>query len=875
MATEAQKKALTALYAGYFDRAPDPAGLQFWINQIDNGRAFNTIAADFAASAEATALYPYLTAPDVATSSTFITSVYQNLFNRAPDAEGLAFWKGVLEAKSVSVADMIEAIINGAKDAPTATPATFDKATLDNKVEAGLDFAVDAGNTSGFTYDADAKVAATAAIAGVTNDPATVTAAKAATDAYLTGSATVGQTLTLTTGVDNIAGTAQNDTINAYINTTAASTTSTLTSADIVDGGAGVDSLKVVVEGTPAGSLPNTSISNVEKFFIRDVAGTASTYNFAPVVGETEVWADTATNAVTFSNLGTGTAVGLKGNGVLTNLGNVNFSMATATDAVTVAIDGGVKNTVAPTITNNGTNASATAATIASTGAANTVGAVTLTTGTGNNGITALTVNAATDLTAALQATDYAATAKMTVTGAGKVNLGAGFDGATIDASANSGGLTVSTTAGVTKALTGSSAADSVTVVGALAANATVNLGAGDDKLLAGGGASVPSTATVDGGAGVDTVAASMLNAGNGSKFVNFEKIDVSAATAAAVDVELLTGSTITGLTMNGGAGGATLTNVAAGVGLSVSGSNTGTTTIGVKGATAATSTTDAFAVSFDGKAAAAATATAPTAIDAGELVLAGVETINVASTGTGFVANNLEIDGATALKKLVITGDKKLDLDFSQDVANNGAVVTATNGLGVAEIDGSAATGVLDINTANIANIANAGLTVKTGAGKDMITLAQKATVEAGAGADVITTAAAGGKLTGGAGNDEFDVSLSLATGTTEATSVLTSIMDFTKGDKIDFGANASGAFQTSKVDVGAATNLDQALGLAIDAANEVAWFQFAGNTYVVADTDGAVGSGGFNAGDTVVKLAGTLDLSTSTFAGTELTFA
>ncbi|MFG6589453.1 DUF4214 domain-containing protein, partial [Sulfitobacter sp. MOLA879] len=89
MATSTQINAITALYVGYFDRAPDPAGLQFWIDQIDNGREFNTIAADFAASPEAVALYPYLTTPDVSSPAAFITNIYANLFGRAPEAEGL------------------------------------------------------------------------------------------------------------------------------------------------------------------------------------------------------------------------------------------------------------------------------------------------------------------------------------------------------------------------------------------------------------------------------------------------------------------------------------------------------------------------------------------------------------------------------------------------------------------------------------------------------------------------------------------------------------------------------------------------------------------------------------------------------------------
>jgi len=186
MATTAQIDALAALYAGYFDRAPDPAGLQFWINEIDNGRDFNTIAADFATSSEATALYPYLTTPDLVTPTTFVTSIYLNLFNRSPDDAGLKFWTDALDAGTVSAADMVEDIINGARDDAAATPPSFDKATLDNKVAVGRDFAESAAAAAGYTFDiADAK----AAIGGVTNDAATVTAAKAATDVSVSGDA--------------------------------------------------------------------------------------------------------------------------------------------------------------------------------------------------------------------------------------------------------------------------------------------------------------------------------------------------------------------------------------------------------------------------------------------------------------------------------------------------------------------------------------------------------------------------------------------------------------------------------------------------------------------------------------------------------------
>lgn len=701
---------------------------------------------------------------------------------------------------------------------------------------------------------------------------------------------TDGQTFTLTTSPDNIVGTAGNDVVNGYIDTTAASTKSTLTAADVIDGGAGTDSLKLTVEGTGAGALPNASISNVEQFFIRDVATAASSYDFGTIQGEQQVWADTATNGVTFSNLGAGTTVGLKGNNVLTNLGNVSFSMATATDAVSIAIDGGVKDGTAgggtlPTIT-NAAGGAATAATISSTGAANTVGAITLA-AAGTNTVKTLTVNATTDLTAALVANDFAADAKLVVTGAGKVNLGANFDGNTIDASANSGGLTISTTTGVTKSVIGSSAADTVTLVGSLTSTGSINLGAGNDKLLAGGLAAIAGTNVIDGGDGVDSISASLINAANAAAIKNFELLDISAATATPLDVELVTGSTITGLTLSGDAAGvATVSNVAAGVGLTIAGTNTGAKTINLKGA--ATNAADSFAITFDGAKVAGAAATAPnvTAVGGG-ITLDNVETVSIASGGADNTWNGLLLNGGAdnTLQTLTITGAKNLNLDFSAAAvgkALTGATDT-TNGLKL--IDGSAATGKLeiDLTAATTLNTSKEGLTVKGGSNDDIITLkagavvagtnSTKVTVDAGAGNDTIIVDANGGTLTGGAGNDTFDVTKAVATGVTAATSVLTTITDLEAGDMIDFAAGASGAFQSTKVTLGTGVNnLEQALLAAVTTANNVSWFQYGANTYLVADTDG---SGGFNAGDTVIELTGLVDLSASTLAATVLTIA
>ncbi len=869
MAAATHFQTVQKIYIAFYQRPADPAGLKYWADRIDvAGGDASAVVAAFANSPEAVALYGTI---DATTIGSVVDKIYMALFNKAPDAAGKQFYVDGFNAGTFTPGTIALNILNGAMGDDAV--AVNNKAQVANSFtqqvdgRALTDASFGTGNSFNATYKGDTDAtAARDILKNVTSNPATVLNQSQVTEEIKTKIAdatdpiigqTGGQTFTLTTSPDNIAGTAGNDTINGYVNTTASTTTTTLTSADVINGGAGIDSLKLTVEGGLAGALPNASISNVENFFIRDVATAASSYNFGAIQGEQQVWADGATNGVTFANLGAGTVVGLKGNNVLTNLGNVSFNMATATDAVSIAIDGGVKNTAAPTISN--TSVGTTTATISSTGAANTVGAVALSSGTDT--VTTLTVNAATDLTAALTAADFAATAKLVVTGAGKVNLGANFDGATIDASANTGGLTIFTTTGVTKLVTGSAGADSVTLVGALAAGGKINLGAGNDKLLTGAGASITATTIVDGGDGVDSISAALINAANAAAVKNFELLDVSAT--SALDVELVTGSTITGLALSGGTGGGSVTNVAAGAGLSVTGSNAGTTTIGVKGAAAGTA--DTFTTTFAGVATPAATALAPEVQAAGTVVTNGIELLNVVSGGTGFVSNTLAVTDS-ALQTLTITGDKALGLTFA---GTNGTVTTGLTDTvnGVKMIDGSAATGALTINTTGLTNLANAGLTVNTGSGKDSITLAQKATVVAGAGDDTIVSSLAGGKFTGGAGADKFDVSASIAEATklTEATGAFKNVItDFSSTDSIKLLAGNL-TFNTTKVSLGAlVTNLDAALAQAAvtPADNSVTWFQYGADTYVVANDATA----GFGAGDLVVKLTGLVDLTSAT---------
>lgn len=78
------------LYIGLLGRAADQAGLNFWINDIASGhRTLADVQTAFAASPEFQASYG-----SIASREALVTAIYTNLFERAPDAAGLAYWVG-------------------------------------------------------------------------------------------------------------------------------------------------------------------------------------------------------------------------------------------------------------------------------------------------------------------------------------------------------------------------------------------------------------------------------------------------------------------------------------------------------------------------------------------------------------------------------------------------------------------------------------------------------------------------------------------------------------------------------------------------------------------------------------------------------------
>lgn len=100
------------LYEAGLDRDGeiDLEGLNFWIDEAEGGLSDEEIATAFLASAEFDAAFgdPFDTAdPRYLDDSAFVTTLYENVLDRAPDETGRDFWVEVLEEPSVSRADLL------------------------------------------------------------------------------------------------------------------------------------------------------------------------------------------------------------------------------------------------------------------------------------------------------------------------------------------------------------------------------------------------------------------------------------------------------------------------------------------------------------------------------------------------------------------------------------------------------------------------------------------------------------------------------------------------------------------------------------------------------------------------------------------------
>lgn len=264
-------------------------------------------------------------------------------------------------------------------------------------------------------------------------------------------SSTAGNTFTLTQAADTVPGALTNtgdDTINAFLDGGAAS----LSSLDVIDGGAGTDTLTAY--GLSGAAFNVSNISNVEKFKFGSSA--ALTVDMANTAGETHVESQNGGAFVTtFNNIGSATAtLGVSNDNVGgTTAFNWASGILAGTDSTTLNLNGatGTVNV------NVGGAAGLETLTINSTGTTSTLaafGAVA--------GLTTLNLTGSANIT---PTTAFAATVT------------------TINASAATGKTTLSLTAGGNVNYTGGTGNDSIALAAGLDTNDTVNGGSGTDTI--------------------------------------------------------------------------------------------------------------------------------------------------------------------------------------------------------------------------------------------------------------------------------------------------------------------------------------------------------------------------------------------------------
>jgi len=85
-----------ALYIAYFNRAPDADGMAFWLEQAANGQSLYDISAGFANHPRFAQEYGGLTNADVA------EKIYLNVLRRPGDEDGIDYWAEKLDSEDVS-----------------------------------------------------------------------------------------------------------------------------------------------------------------------------------------------------------------------------------------------------------------------------------------------------------------------------------------------------------------------------------------------------------------------------------------------------------------------------------------------------------------------------------------------------------------------------------------------------------------------------------------------------------------------------------------------------------------------------------------------------------------------------------------------------
>lgn len=613
----------------------------------------------------------------------------------------------------------------------------------------------------------------------------------------------------------NTLGTSGNDTYKGVIDAQTAANT-TLQSTDDIDGAGGIDTLQIISNGNAANTVTPLFLKNVEKVSVKDVDATANTtVNLVNATGVTDVINDGSVGAVVFQNIGT---AALTVQNVKTAVGTTFTRGASPVTAdLTINLDtlgseaaaGNVAAVQAAAINSVDVNNDAVNVTINAKGYVSVAAMEVTGFNGGSHTAQTVTVDAAgkTIFNAAgavgITGFDTTKAGKIVVKGAGAVELNT-LAGAvkTVDASANTGGVTVvGTVYGGTEAvaaaapglaITGGSGKDSISVDGV--ASAVVSAGDGDDTVTL--TTTHAAGAKIDGGAGtgdrivLTSAMADALDAQTTdgtalrATLTGFEQIGIAGTLAANFNVAQAGGYNY--LALNGDVAGAN--NAAVDVsgftsGATVEFRNAGdqTAALNVVMTGAAESTTDVLNLKLNADLANSSNFD----VRAG---VTGINNINIAANDrvdsvldndvVGNAKDNTPDDGytvfltnATNVNNITITGSSLVNLTS----ANSGNTLNALK-----LVDASASTGNFTFSLAGFTGTER--VEIKGSQGTNDITGDDAAfgeKITGGAKADVINGGAGADDMTGNGGRDSFTFAV---TDSGRTASTVDQISDFGK---------------------------------------------------------------------------------------------
>jgi hypothetical protein len=362
-------------------------------------------------------------------------------------------------------------------------------------------------------------------------------------------------TWTLTAGVDALVGTANNDTFvgDFVVNSaTGALTVPTLGAFDTIDGGAGIDTLRVTDTTNAAFTLPTGgNIKNVEVVSVNhsataaNQAVTADVSTYAGLQAVNIVGGGTAADA-TVTTKSNATSVSVN-NGAVVQITDTGTAATTADKLASVSLTGTATSAVinsdaltSLSLTNTAIGATVNAAagaralsvslngvtggTVADAEATtlNVTSAGTATTGVTLNAAKATTVTVDSGVATTITDMNVAAATTLTVKGAGNTTI-SGLTTVTaltsVDASGAAGNVTITPVLGTGVTFTGGAGKDAIAIG---ATTKAITTGAGDDTVTM--SVAVATGGSVNAGNGTDTLAMAAADAATATSNDTFAK---------------------------------------------------------------------------------------------------------------------------------------------------------------------------------------------------------------------------------------------------------------------------------------------------------------------------------------------------------------